>query len=114
MNSQKIIKELRELRLKDLDSLISNISSYDSYNEVLYQANQIIFQSSSIGHKKRLSLLKKVNKLASKYKNNCNEIYNDMILKKHNYDVKSYNSNIPMINLNESLTFKALIKSNNL
>ena len=31
---------------------------------------------------------------------------NDMILKKHNYDVKSYNSNIPMINLNEPLTFK--------
>ena len=67
MNSQKIIKELRELRLKDLDSLISNISSYDSYNEVLYQANQIIFQSSSINHKSRLLLLKKADKLSSKY-----------------------------------------------
>ena len=33
---------------------------------------------------------------------------NDMILKKHNYDVKSYNSNIPMVNLNESLTFKMI------
>ena len=33
---------------------------------------------------------------------------NDMILKKHNYDVKSYNSNIPMVHLNESLTFKMI------
>ena len=67
MNSQKIIRELTELKLRDLDSLIANIPSYDSYKEVLYQANQVIFQSSAIDHKKRLSLLKKVNKLASKY-----------------------------------------------
>ena len=33
---------------------------------------------------------------------------NDMILKKHNYDVKSYNSNIPMVNLDESLTSKMI------
>ena len=67
MNSQKIIRELRELKLKDLDPLISNISSYESYNQVLYQVNQIIFQSSSINHKSRLSLLKKADKLSSKY-----------------------------------------------
>ena len=67
MNSQKIIRELTELKLKDLDSLIESISSYDSYKEVLYQANQIIFQSSSINHKSRLLLLKKADKLSSKY-----------------------------------------------
>ena len=33
---------------------------------------------------------------------------NDMILKKHYYDVKSYKSNIPMIKLNESLRFKMI------
>ena len=50
-------------------------------------------------------LLGKIKRL---YENYDFRKINDMILKKHNYDVKSYNSNIPMINLNESLTFKMI------
>ena len=68
MNKQKIIQELEKLNFKDLSSLMETVSSLDSAQDILYQANIAIFQSSAIDHRQRLLLLKKINQISSKYK----------------------------------------------
>ncbi len=68
MNKQNIIKALEALDFKDKLSLIDKVKSLESPQDVLYHSNIFIFQSSSIDHKKRLSLLKQTNKISSKYK----------------------------------------------
>ena len=68
MTKSDIIKELKKINFKNLDLFISDMPSSDSGEDVLYKANQLIFEDSSIDHKKRLSLLKKVNKISNKFK----------------------------------------------
>ena len=67
MSKQKIIKELEKLNFKDLPSLIEQIRNLKSEKDILYTSNIIVFQSSSINHNQRLSLLKKINTLSEKY-----------------------------------------------
>ena len=64
MSNEKVVKELDKIKLKKLHAFTSNISTSDSNQDILYQANQIVFQDSSINHKKRLLLLKKVNSIS--------------------------------------------------
>ncbi len=68
MSKLSIIKELNNLNFKDISSSIKKIESLESSQDVLYHANLIIFQSSTINHKERLSFLKKTNNLSIKYK----------------------------------------------
>ena len=68
MSKQNIIKELESLDFQGDTSLLEKVKSLESSQDVLYHSNILIFQSSSIDHKKRLSLLRKINKISSKYK----------------------------------------------
>jgi len=67
VDENKIIRELRSLGFEELELLIDKVSSFDSVREILYQANLIIFSSSSINHKKRLALLTSINKVSLDY-----------------------------------------------
>ena len=64
----KLFNELSNIEFKEFSFLHDNKQPLNSYQDVLYQANILIFQSSSIDHKKRLSLLKKIRQISSKYK----------------------------------------------
>ena len=68
MNKKKIIQELKKIDFKGIKSLSDEIESAESPKDILYSANIIVFQSSSINHKERLSLLKKINKISLKHK----------------------------------------------
>ena len=58
MSKQNIIKELESLDFQGDTSLLEKVKSLESSQDVLYHSNILIFQSSSIDHKKRLSLLR--------------------------------------------------------
>ena len=64
MTKHKIIDELISLDFDEISSLEKSFSKLKSNQDILYQANCIIFASSSIDHKERLFLLKKVEKIS--------------------------------------------------
>ena len=61
-----LIEELNNKDFKNVPSLYENIKSLESNKDILYNANIIIFQSSSINHNQRLVLLNKINNLSKK------------------------------------------------
>ena len=67
MSKQNVIKELNNLDFKNKSSFFEKIKSLKSSKDILYQSNIFIFQNSEIDHKKRLSLLQKINGISSKY-----------------------------------------------
>ena len=67
MSKQNIIKELNNLDFENKSSFFEKIKSLKSSKDILYQSNIFIFQNSEIDHKKRLSLLQKINEISSKY-----------------------------------------------
>ena len=68
MSRQNLIKELVDINFKEISLQLEKINSDTSLEDILYQTNIVVFQSFSINHKKRLSLLKKINAISSKYK----------------------------------------------
>ncbi len=66
MSKDKIIKELNLINLEQLRKIDFSTST----QEILYNANIIVFQNYSINHKQRLSYLKKIRKIASSINNN--------------------------------------------
>ncbi|MAZ61172.1 MAG: hypothetical protein CMG50_03220 [Candidatus Marinimicrobia bacterium] len=67
MNRTELIKNFKSKAFKDLPTIYQQIKLFESSKEILYNANIIIFQSSLINHKKRLSLLKIINDLSVQY-----------------------------------------------
>ena len=67
MSKKNILNDLNSIDFKNIPSFKRKIQSLDSSNDILYNVNLIIFQSSQINHKVRLSLLKKNEKLSLKY-----------------------------------------------
>ena len=61
-----LIEELNNKDFKNVPSIYENIKSLESNKDILYNANIIIFQSSSINHNQRLVLLNKINNLSKK------------------------------------------------
>lgn len=53
----KLIKELEKYNITSFEPLKSKINTLDSIEDILYNANISIFQTSSINHKERLKLL---------------------------------------------------------
>lgn len=66
LTKEHLIKELNNEDFKNVPSLYNNIKSLESNKDILYNANIIIFQSSSINHNQRLVLLNKINNLSRK------------------------------------------------
>ena len=66
LTKEHLIKELNNEDFKNIPSLYNNIKSLESNKDILYNANIIIFQSSSINHNQRLVLLNKINNLSRK------------------------------------------------
>ena len=64
MRNQKIIYELSNLNYINKSSLIKEVDALDDSKDILYNACLVIFQDSSIDHKKRLSLLKILHKVS--------------------------------------------------
>ena len=68
MNKQETINKLIDLGFKDIESVKKDLLKLESVKDILYKANCLVFESSSIDHEKRLALLKEVRKLSSKTK----------------------------------------------
>ena len=67
MSKKQIIDKLSKLEFENKSSLINEVSLHGNSRDVLYNASLLIFQSSTIDHKKRLSLLKTVYQISQKY-----------------------------------------------
>ena len=67
MTKRDLVKEFKNKNFRDIPELYKQIKSLASCKDILYNANIIIFQSSLINHKKRLSLLKIINGLSIQY-----------------------------------------------
>ena len=65
---QKVINKLNGFGINEVSELCSNFKDEGTVHDILYNANIVVFQSSSIGHRKRLSLLKELNKLCKNNK----------------------------------------------
>lgn len=67
LTKRDLVKEFKNKNFRDIPELYKQIKSLASCKDILYNANIIIFQSSLINHKKRLSLLKIINGLSIQY-----------------------------------------------
>ena len=65
---QKVISKLNDFGLNEISELCVNFQDDGTVHDILYNANITVFQSSSIGHKERLSLLKELNKICKNNK----------------------------------------------
>ena len=68
MSNKKIIYELSNLNYINKSSLVKEVDTLDNSKDLLYNACLVIFQDSSIDHKKRLSLLKILHKVSLKHR----------------------------------------------
>jgi len=67
MSIKDTIRKVEKILSRDIPSIKENLSLFKTPEEILYNTNIIIFTSSSIDHKKRLELLKKINKVCLEY-----------------------------------------------
>ena len=64
----KLFEKLKKIDLKEFSLLYDKKRTLKSCHDLLYQANILVFQSSTINHKKRLSILKKLKQISIEYK----------------------------------------------
>ena len=68
MNSKKLLADIEKHKINNYINLSDKFDESASIQDILYLYNVKIFESLKINHKKRLTLLKKINLLSKKYK----------------------------------------------
>ncbi len=76
MNSKKLLADIEKHKINNYINLSDKFDESASIQDILYLYNVKIFESLKINHKKRLTLLKKINLLSKKYKNKFSNVYN--------------------------------------